>query len=433
MFLLAVLLCGPVQAETRTDTPLNGYWSGWAERDGIRSDVAVRLFDDKGTPGGTVDWPAMGYLRTDLISVQFDGTDAVLSVPLPVGALKLRGSLLADTIRGTLEPIGLVRGEWQSLGRGGAFELRREREPPLPYRVEDLTFQSGEQTIAGSLFMPLQESLHAGIVFVAGSGDTTRGDGTFLADHLARAGVAALVYDKRGAGKSTGDWRKGGFEELAGDATEALKLLQGHAGIDRSRTGFVCQSQGCWVVPVALRKGAPARFAVFQSGPAVSVADEDLDYYRVTLTARGFGPDEIDEAFALVKVNQQLSLGKASWKDLQDAITRYSDRAWFKALGYSPSPAEEPECVFERETLGYDPSADIDAIRIPSLWIYGDADTIIPVQTSIDKLRLARPTPSLEVAVLHGVGHSFTTVETVIPRLAAEYPGLVSAWISRQH
>ena len=211
-----------------------------------------------------------------------------------------------------------------------------------------------------------------------------------------------------------------------------MKLLQHRPGIQQGRTGFDCQSQGCWVVPVALRNGVPAHFAVMQSGPAVSVAEEDLDLYRVTLTSKGFGPLEIEAAFALIRISHQVSLGNAISADLEAAIAKFRDQVWFKELGFS-RPPDEPECVFERRTLAYDPGTDIDAIRIPSLWIYGDADTIIPVQASLDKVRQASSSPRPEIRVLRDAGHSFTVGKTTIPRLAGEYPGLVIEWINSRH
>jgi len=323
----------------------------------------------------------------------------------------------------------MVKGEWQSLGAGGTFELRRGNEPSPPYKTEEVRFANGDVKLAGTVFLPSSGSKHPAIVYIAGSGDVTRGDGSFLADRLARSGIAALVYDKRGAGQSTGDWHQGGFDELADDAIAALGALQSRRDIDVARTGFVCQSQGCWVAPIALRRAAPAHFLIAQSGPGVSVAAEDLDYYRVTLRSQGFGEPEIKEAFELVTTDQRVSLGKASWTELQQTIDRFSDREWFKSLGYEPAPLTAPIRTFDRHALAYDPVADIDAIRIPSLWIYGDADTIIPVQDSIAAIRRARSQPKPEIIVLPKAGHSFTDSETAIPQLARTYPNVVVDWI----
>jgi pimeloyl-ACP methyl ester carboxylesterase len=406
-----------------------GYWSGFAERDGIKHQIAVRLASRDRELAGTFDWPSMGYLRTDLLGVKVEGRDVRFGVPLPLGSIKLMGIVDGDRIHGTLDPIGLVKGEWQSLGAGGTFELRRGHEPSLPYRTEEVRFANADVTLAGTLFLPSSGSKHPAIVYIAGSGDTTRGDGSFLADRLARSGIAALAYDKRGTGQSSGDWHQGGFDELANDAIAALRLLQSRRDIDVDRTGFVCQSQGCWVAPIALRRGAPAHFLIAQSGPGVSVAAEDLDYYRVTLRSQGFGEPEIKEAFELVTTNQRVSLGKASWTELQQAINRFHDREWFKSLGYEPTPLTDPIRTFDRHALAYDPVSDIDAIRIPSLWIYGDADTIIPVRDSIAAIRRAASQPKPEIIVLPKAGHSFTVSDTAIPQLAQGYPEVAVRWI----
>jgi len=428
---LAIAACYTAFAHAAPDSNsiLSGYWCGSAERDGIKHDIAVRVIANKGKLAGSVDWPSMGYFRTDLLRVDLQGTTVRLGVPLPLGSIELVGQLSAGSIKGTLEPIGLVKGEWQSLGVAGAFELRRTREPQSPYQTEDIRFANGDVSLAGTLFLPPDASKRPAIVYIAGSGDATRGDGSFLADRLAQAGIAAFVYDKRGTGQSTGDWHEGGFDELADDAIAALRLLQRRADVDAAQTGFVCQSQGCWVAPIAMRRGAPAHFLVAQSGPAVAVAAEDLDYYRVTLTSQGFGEHEIAEAFELVTTNQRVSLGQATWGELQRTIERFHERPWFKSLGYEPEPATAPIRTFDRHILEYDPTADINALRIPALWIYGEADTIIPVKDAIAVIHRATSRPAPELVVLPRAGHSFTVSDTAIPHLAHGYPDVVIRWI----
>ena len=116
---------------------------------------------------------------------------------------------------------------------------------------------------------------------------------------------------------------------------------------------------------------------------------------------------------------------------MQRTIDRFRDRAWFKTLGYEPAPETAPIRTFDRHILEYDPAADIDALRVPSLWIYGDADTIIPVRDSISAVRKARSQPAPELMVLPKAGHSFTVSTTAIPRMAEGYPDAVIRWIRR--
>ena len=55
-----------------------------------------------------------------------------------------------------------------------------------------------------------------------------------------------LIYDKRGVGESTGDWRTATFSDLAEDALGAVELLKEHQQIDPSRIGLFGLSQGGW-------------------------------------------------------------------------------------------------------------------------------------------------------------------------------------------
>jgi predicted acyl esterase len=60
--------------------------------------------------------------------------------------------------------------------------------------------------LAGTLIPPEGEGPFPAVAILHGSGPDTRA--TYLPDAtmLARAGVAALIYDKRGTGESFGDW-----------------------------------------------------------------------------------------------------------------------------------------------------------------------------------------------------------------------------------
>jgi dienelactone hydrolase len=94
--------------------------------------------------------------------------------------------------------------------------------------------------------------------------------------HLVRAGMAALIYDKRGLGESGGTpaqaakWSLEGiarcgdtFNKLAGDADAAVALLAVRPDIDGRRIGLVGISQAGWIMPLAARNftAGSSRFA----------------------------------------------------------------------------------------------------------------------------------------------------------------------------
>ena len=56
--------------------------------------------------------------------------------------------------------------------------------------------------------------------------------------------VAALTYDKRGAGESSGDFRQVPFTELCGDGLAAVELLKERKEVNRRQIGVWGISQG---------------------------------------------------------------------------------------------------------------------------------------------------------------------------------------------
>lgn len=72
------------------------------------------------------------------------------------------------------------------------------------HRSEEVQFASHGDRLSGTLVLPADTEIRAAVVFVHGSGKQTRD--LFLAERFAQDGIAALVYDKRGAGKSGGSY-----------------------------------------------------------------------------------------------------------------------------------------------------------------------------------------------------------------------------------
>ena len=95
-------------------------------------------------------------------------------------------------------------------------------------RREDIEFVSHGAALSGSIVFPSGE-IHAAVVFIHGSGKQARDLG--LAERFAKDGIAALVYDKRGAGKSGGAYEgnqsvsEKNISLLADDASSALRFL----------------------------------------------------------------------------------------------------------------------------------------------------------------------------------------------------------------
>src|SRR5665213_4360279 len=122
---------------------------------------------------------------------------------------------------------------------------------------ESLRFAGAGTVLAGTLVTP--PKIIAAVVLVQGSGQTQRMLG--FADALARQGIAALTYDKRGVGESSGLYagpevgtnnvEPSNLQLLAEDAAAAIRQLMHRLPADHGPVGMIGFSQGGWIVPLA--------------------------------------------------------------------------------------------------------------------------------------------------------------------------------------
>jgi hypothetical protein len=117
-----------------------------------------------------------------------------------------------------------ARGNWKEPDRSGEFHLTLTKDSRAQVREEGVFFLNGNVRLAGTLLLPPTETRAPAIVFVQGSGPETRSASRFLAGYFVERGMAALIYDKRGAGASTGDWRHSSFQDLAADTAAAIAV-----------------------------------------------------------------------------------------------------------------------------------------------------------------------------------------------------------------
>lgn len=119
----------------------------------------------------------------------------------------------------------------------------------------DLSFRSGELMLSGTVVRPhpAEGPPVPAALILPGSGPIDRdgdhkrlplGISRALADALAEHGMASLRYDKRGTGRSEGEWLRTGLLDNVEDARAALEALAGQPGVDPQRIFVVGHSEG---------------------------------------------------------------------------------------------------------------------------------------------------------------------------------------------
>ncbi len=258
------------------------------------------------------------------------------------------------------------------------------------YSMEEVTFPSQAVMLSGTIVLPKTEIIHSAVVFVHGSGKQSRS--LHWAKRFAAEGIAALVYDKRGVGKSGGEYESKqsvsgqNIDLLADDALAALNVLREHERTKGLPLGLTGISQAGWIVPVAAEKAEYLDYIVLWSGPVCKVSEEDI-FSKYTR-------DRDDKKVP-------------SYREALDART--SKYIWPDFLGRDSVPSE-----------------NLTKLNIPGFWVFGAQDGSVPVDLSMERLDiLIAAGHDYEYALFSNLGHNnmnatFTTVTDWIKRLPFE-------------
>jgi dienelactone hydrolase len=263
---------------------------------------------------------------------------------------------------------------------------------------EAVHIASGKITLAGTLVLPAGSGQHPAVVLFHGSGPQKRD--LFMARWFADRGIAAVAYDKRGVGESTGNFRAVPFMELCDDGLAAIEYLKSRKEIDAKRIGVWGLSQGGWLGPLAASRSADVSFVIAVSGPGVSPGEQMIVYYANELRSEGVAESDIREASTLRRDTWNYLSSGAGYEKAKAELEQARTKRWYKQVkaqqddlfGPLQTPAElskpdHPGFNWFQHEMNYDPVPTLRAVRGPALFLFGDRDQLIPVAESVAAIR----------------------------------------------
>ena len=241
-------------------------------------------------------------------------------------------------------------------------------------RREDVTFRSGNETLAGHIHTPqssVGDTPRPAAVLVHGLGS---GQGAMrgAARDLARQGVIALTFDERGHGKSSGAYTG----DSSMDVRAAVEFMASHEQVDSQRVAVMGHSSGARDAILACANWDGFAALVCSSTSGILLPEEAgaaEEFYRRTL-----GSPKPGRAGEPPDLRVYPRDGALPWID--GLAMRTFSRAWSRIRGYELRVRwSETLQTWGMAQAGV---AILDVPPRPTLFFHCEGDKSVPVMAS---------------------------------------------------
>ena len=431
-----------------------GTWQGALETNGMRYRLQLRISHDaQGKLVASMDSIDQGI--NGFRAAQVTQSQSAVHLDLPAirgvydGNLNASNNVLSGTWRQGADSSELTFKRSDQI-----LELRRAQIPvkPYPYKEEELTFPNAQAgiSLAATLTIPRGPGPFPAAILLAGSGpldrdETDSGHRPFLilADHLARNGIAVLRYDKRGVGKSSGNYEEATTADFAEDAQAALAFLKRRQEIDVRKIGIIGHSEGGIIAPMIASRSSDVSWIAILAGPATKGEETLLLQSDLITRAAGMTTEQVAKSLDFDRESYNLVRHEknrvALESKLQDLV---------KVSGLGPAA---PSAFLQRQIhwtsspwfryfLDYDPALALQNTKCPVLVLSGERDLQVPPKENLPLARKALETggnKDFQVIELPGLNHQFQHCYLGLPAesraieetFAPEALSTISTWI----
>lgn len=378
VLLLATCSFGITQAQIISHKQeVTGYWEGaYIGEEGIQI-LKMDVYEEGGRLFSDFEVPDMGWIWMRIPIAYDSGSDKV-NFRFIHGDIEL----LADLEEAEMRGFATARN-----GDKLKVHMKRSLKPAeTSFSREDITYMAGEDSIAASIFYPDTKGPHPIVIVAQGRSYGNRWGQAGTAIYLAKRGVATLLFDGRGAGRSTGNRPTLTEEDRYQDVLSAIEEVKKKDYIDASQIGLWGVSAGGWVVSEVASRSKDIDFMILDVGPSVSLADQQghVPEYRMRLSNAGFPEEQIQAAFNYQKSLVELSWKGAEWSEFEPIIEEAKKQPWSQFVDL-PENMENSELDYYRRRK-YDPAPGLSETTIPVFAFYGGRDFAVPAQENAPEL-----------------------------------------------
>ena len=267
----------------------------------------------------------------------------------------------------------------------------------------EITINSDGVRLAGTICLPSGEGSFPSVLMIHGSGPLDRDENTrgqklnafnTIAHYLATEDIASLRYDKRGCGKSLGDYWKAGFNDLIQDAKAVYEYLASQKYVKKGSVFLLGHSEGAHIAQrISLEYSTIAGLILI--APTIQKLEQVMMWQA----------NNIEEAVEKGKGLTNLLI-KIIWKltgDPSKATSVLLQRAKNTDKASVRYGWQKINAKWLRELLDYDPIDTTRNVSCPILAITGEKDVQVDPKDLIQIAELA--TGEVEYHVIPNLTH----------------------------
>lgn len=252
------------------------------------------------------------------------------------------------------------------------------------YKSKEISFNNGKLSLSGTLTIPENNKKNTALILVPDMGTMDRNaKGLFLtlADKLSKEGFAVLRFDKRGLGKSEGDYASCSLKDELVDLKSALDYIETLEGVDADKIGILGWGYGAYLGLKLASSDNRVKFLIALDGEAFNKAS-DANFEKIQNLLKNI-PEIDDDYFNRIIESYKSTFAIArSGKEKQSLLGKkvYLERT--------------------RENLEDNFAENIESLKIPVLLLQSKSENPIYVDESKMLLDSLKKSGNLSVELI---------------------------------
>ncbi len=403
-----------------------GYWEGTMDRDGSIMNMSLEFKKQNSQLIGYYNSPtqkASGIPLSNVVTFNDSITFQLMSEPATIFKCKVTN--------------GELSGHFAQQGfSDGTVLLKKSQLQIKNFTAIDTAFRNGDIRISCRIYVPKGSGKFPAVIFIHGSGGEGMFANQFFAEYFASKGIITMIQDKRGVGKSTGNWQTASFEDLASDHNNAVQFLKTFDKVNSRQIGVYGHSQGGTIAPLVASNSNDISFVIAAAGVGDTLYKQDLYRIKNELISNGFSASEVKDAITYFKVWLDIARKGTGYEQIDSLYEAAKNKKWFDWVEIPPKDHWLWKFYFN---IGNYNSLDYwKLVRVPVLLVYGENDQIEDTRSYIQNID----------SVLIKQAHNNDVTQLILPKaqhnlcinpeknekffwwyISPGYPDLVVSWI----